>query len=903
MGENSIYLIDGHSQLFKAFFAVRGLTTPDGMPANAIFGFANIINRIIDEFTPGAMCVCFDLPGKTFRNDMYPEYKANRPPAPEDLNIQTPYAKRFVEARGLRRLEMVNYESDDLLATLACRAAAAGIHAYIVTADKDLLQVVGERVSVVKMSKGKFDVFDSDRVLKEYGVPPSMMTDYQGLIGDSSDNIPGVKGVGPKTALKLLDGKTSLEDLYEHVEEVENKRIRGLLIEHADNARLSKELATLKTDLDLEIGPEDCLFKDSATPELLAFYKEMGFARLRDATAKALGVEATPAIEEKGRAVDTVTDVIWTADALAAWVTEAREVGRFAFDTETTGVNSLQADLVGISLAHTEGRAVYIPVGHQPEQSEQPQLPLEVVREALAPLFADVSVAKIAQNAKFDMHMLERHGMPVENVVFDPMIASYLVDPDARHGLKSMSRQWLGIEMTEILELIGSGARQITMDAVAVSDAAPYAAADADMTLRLVAPLKKSLDDAALTRMFQEIEMPLAPVLARMEAFGVGLDAACFTRLSEQVDGRLEELRGQAYELAGREFNLDSTQQLATLLFEELDLPAKKRGKTGFSTDVSVLEELSPLHPLPKLMLEYRANKKLQSTYVDALPELVNPETRRIHTSFNQTVAATGRLSSSDPNLQNIPVRTALGRKVREGFVPSAAGRVFLAADYSQIELRVLAHVTGEPALVDAFAQDADIHALTASKVFDVSIGDVSDEMRSQAKTVNFGVIYGMSAMRLSRQLGISMGKAAAFIRDYFAAYPAVKVWTKEVVAKATDDGYVTTLTGRRRYLPNLKSRSPQIRANAERIAVNTPIQGTAADMIKIAMLRLDQRLRDENVDAAMVLQVHDELIFDTAAAVASSLTEIVVDEMTHALPLSIPLKVDVKTGANWAEC
>jgi DNA polymerase I len=927
MNVRKIYLIDGHSQLFKAFFAVRGLTSPDGMPTNAIFGFAQIINRLISEFSPTHLCVCFDLPGKTFRNDLYADYKANRPPAPEDLNTQTPHAKRFVIARGIRSAEMEGFESDDILVTLANRAVQQGFHVYIVSSDKDLLQAVNDKTTIVRMEKNRFDFIDSERVRKDYGLPPEMMTDFQGLMGDSTDNIPGVPGIGPKTAAKLLDGMKSLDDLLAHTDRVENARWRALLQDHAEKARLSKRLATLRNDLELDFDIEDCAFDDKPTRQLYEFYNEMGFTRLRDSVARELGLGAAkektaeqgslfdipeqtssaPALAPvpltSAKPASTDTEIIWTRPQLEALAGRLRKAKRFAVDTETTSSNPMRAELAGISLSCEWGKAAYVPVGHRPEVSEKTQLSIEIVREVLGPLFADASVAKIAQNAKYDMHVLERHGLAIKGLEFDPMIASYLIDPEGQHGLKPLARQWLGIEMTPITELIGSGKGQITMAEVSVADAARYSGADADMTLGLVEPLSKEMDKAALTRMFEEIEMPLIETLERMERRGVRVDAKRLAKSGAEIERSLDQLRIDACKLAGQDFNLDSTQQLARILFEDLGLPGKKRGQTGLSTDVSVLEELAEKHPLPKLMLEYRTQKKLKSTYFDTLPKMIDPKTGRIHTSFNQTIAATGRLSSSDPNLQNIPVRTPLGRKVRESFLPSKDGNVLVAADYSQIELRILAHITQEPGLVKAFENDLDVHALTASKIFGVEPAEVTGEMRSQAKTVNFGVIYGMSAMRLSRQLSISMGQATRFIKDYFAAYPGVKEWTKRVVQEARERGYVTTLSGRRRYLKDLGSQSPAIRANAERIAVNTPIQGTAADMIKIAMLRLDRRLEETDLGGEMILQVHDELVFDAHQERAKNLAEIVALEMRQALPLSVPLKVDIKIGSNWAEC
>ena len=928
MAGKKLILIDGHSQLFKAFYGIRNLSSPGGLPTNAIFGFAQIINQIIAEFSPSHLCVCFDLAGKTFRNDLYPEYKAHRAPTPEDLDIQTPFAKKFVTLRGIRALEARGYEADDLLVTLARQASDAGMEACIVSSDKDLLQAVGDRITVVRKSSKAFEIMDRQAVIDKYGLPPERMTELQGLMGDSSDNIPGAPGIGEKTARKLLETVASLEELLTHTDRVANARFRRILEENADQIRLSCRLATLRDDVPLEIGVEDLAFEDRVTAELHAFYAEMGFAQLRDGAARALGLGRTPSLldgldmdgdaapaGEPMRSVDAEgvevalsapqfqADILWTEEEVQAAAKAIKKAGCFAFDTETTSTDPMSARLVGISLAWDEERAVYIPVGHCAEAAPRAQPALERVCALLAPIFADPKIVRIAQNAKYDMHILGRHGAPVGDIAFDTMIASYLLNPDARQGLKSLSRQWLQVQMTPIEALIGSGRNQKTMDLVDVETAGLYAAADAHITYRLYGPMRQALVDAGLQKMMDDVEAPLIPVLLGMESNGVRIDPEHFHRLDTYVEGQLQELTARAHDLAGRAFNLDSPSQLGQVLFEELGLPGKKRGKSGLSTDEGVLAQLSDQHELPKVMLDYRMHKKIKSTYINGLLKLVRPETNRIHTSFNQTKAATGRLSSSDPNLQNIPVRTRLGLQVREGFLPADSGNVFVAADYSQIELRILAHVTEEAALVEAFRRDEDIHRLTASKLFGVALDGVTREQRAQAKTVNFGIIYGMSASRLSGELGISMGQAAAFIREYFAAYPGVKAWSKAVVAEARERGYVTTLLGRRRYLPDLQSKSPTIRANAERIAVNTPIQGAAADMIKVAMLRLDRRLRQENPQAVLILQVHDELILDVPKAQAEAVSELVRREMGEALPLSVPLKVDVKIGANWAEC
>ncbi|MFH0794752.1 MAG: DNA polymerase I, partial [bacterium] len=637
---------------------------------------------------------------------------------------------------------------------------------------------------------------------------------------------------------------------------------------------------------------------------LSGLYEELGFRSLLEDLRRADGMPPqADAIKDVAATASATYGILNTVEGLRQWIAEARKAPLIGLDTETTAVDAMSAALVGISVSCKPCTGYYIPVGHQSALETTPQLSLDVVRRELGPVFADPGVKKCAQHFKYDVKILERHGFKIGGFAFDTMLAAYLLNPEKEHGLKFLARDRLGVEMTPISKLIGSGKNQITMAEIAIADAAPYAAADADLTLRLANLLRPELQREGLAALYEKIEHPLVEVLDDMERTGIKIDVAYFKRLSRELEKRLESLTAQIYEAAGHPFNINSTRQVAEVLFEELKLPSQKKGKTGYSTDVSVLEALGDMHPLPNLLVEYRANEKLKNTYVDTLPKLVNATTGKIHTSYNQTIAATGRLSSSEPNLQNIPVRTALGRQIREGFIPSEKGFVFLAADYSQIELRILAHLSGDATLKKTYLEGGDVHRLTASRIFGCSASDVSPEMRDRAKIINFGIIYGMTAHRLATDFKIDHAVAQRFIDDYFRAYPGVKQWTRQTLESAREKGFVTTLSGRRRHLPDLKSPNRNVRMNAERIAINTPIQGASADMIKLAMLRVWRRLRDDRFKSKMLLQVHDELVFEVPEGEAERVGKMVRKEMAEALPLDVPIQVDTKTGRNWGEC
>jgi DNA polymerase-1 len=894
MTQATLHLIDGHSQVFRAYHAISGgLSNSAGLPTNATFGFLMGLNVLFKQERPTHLLVAFDA-GHAQRAELYPAYKSNRAETPPDLLEQMPHIERALKALGIPVIRVEGCEADDLIATITRQARAQGFDVAIVSNDKDLFQLVDDHVTVLR-TQPREGVLRCDRsaVLERMGVEPTQIADFLALTGDSTDCIPGVPGVGPKTAAKLLSEHRDLESVLAAAGSIPQPRLRSSLQENAEGARLSRRLATLDFNTPVTFDAEACAWTFRPNPDLTALLKEMEFNALLQEWG-----EPTPGAETK-------TEAITERAALEAFVARARRAPLLAVDTETSDVDEMRADLVGISLSCEKGRAVYIPIGHTAlDGATHGQLDLDVVREVLGPLLADPAVPKVGHHLKFDLKILHRHGLPLRGIAFDSLLASYCLNPDKRaHGLKDLTLEHLGVAQTKISELIGTGKNQISFAEVPLADAAPYAGQDADLTLQLAEILRRELEKSDLLDLFLEIEVPLIEVLADMEMAGVAIDPRHFAALHAELERRLADLTREIHDLAGHEFKINSPVQLRRVLFEELQLPASKRGKTGHSTDVDVLESLAALHPLPAKILEHRQVEKLLSTYVDALPRLVNPRTDRIHTTFNQAIAATGRLSSSDPNLQNIPVRSELGRRIRQGFVPRAPENVFLAADYSQIELRVLAHLTGDPALIEAFRSGADIHRATAARVHGIRPEEVTSDQRAAAKVVTFGILYGISAHRLSIELGIERSAAQRLIDQYFASHPGVSAWMKRTLEEARERGFVTTLSGRRRFISDIRSTNFNLRAAAERVAVNTPVQGSAADMIKIAMLRIAERLAHSDLRALMVLQVHDELIFDLPREEVEALRPIVVETMAGALPLTVPVVVDVAVGATWAEC
>ena len=889
-----VFLIDGQSYIYRAFYAVRGLTNSEGLPTNAIFGVVNMLHRIRDEHAPSHLGMVLDAPGKNFRHTAYPEYKANRASMPEELRAQIPHIKAVVGAYRIPILELAGYEADDIIATLATRWEQAGAEVVIVSGDKDLMQVVSDRVTMLDTMQDKR--IGPAEVHAKFGVEPGRVVEVQALMGDPTDNIPGVPGVGEKTAIKLIAEWNDLDGVLENGAAIKGKlgeRVR----EHADLARLSKTLATLDRDVPLSVSVDDLAVTEPDRSRLRELFGTFEFRRLLDALDTEGAPSGTSEEEASAAAPAGRYETVRTPAQLAAVVQAVRAAGTFCLDTETTALEALDAELVGVALAVEEERAWYVPVAHAADDA--PQLDRETVLEAIRDLLADDSLTLVGQNLKYDLTVLANYGVRSANRLADTMLASYLLNPAQRHNLDALAQEHLGYAMLSYSTVTDDAEKNFAD--VAVADATRYAGEDADITLRLAHRLLPRLENEGMAALFSEVETPLIPVLVEMERTGIRVDPAVLAGLSDEFGGKLHRLEEEIHALAGESFNIASPKQLQHILFDKLELPPVKKTKTGPSTDQSVLERLADKHPLPEKILAYRGFAKLRSTYVDALSKLIRADTGRVHTSFNQSVAATGRLSSTNPNLQNIPIRTEEGRRIRTAFVP-APGRTLLSADYSQIELRLLAHISRDPVLTEAFRTGQDVHARTAAEIFDTDMDAVTSEQRREAKTINFGIIYGMGAQRLARTLRIPFKTAQEYIAQYFARYQGIKTYMDEVVASAREYGYVTTLRGRRRYVPDLHSKSSQLLSAAERVAINTPIQGTAADIIKLAMLAIAARLRTSGLRARMLLQVHDELLFEVPEDETDRVGALVRESMEQVMPIEVPLRVDVGSGHNWAE-
>ncbi|WP_280567180.1 DNA polymerase I [Chromohalobacter sp. 296-RDG] len=914
-----IVLVDGSSYLYRAFHALPPLTTSKGNPTGAVKGVLNMLKSLLKQYPDSPMAVVFDAKGKTFRDEIYAEYKAHRPPMPDDLRPQVEPLHDCIRALGLPLLCIEGVEADDVIGTLARHATEAGRDAVISTGDKDMAQLVNAHITLVNTMKG--ETLDVAGVETKFGIPPSLVIDYLALMGDKVDNIPGVPGVGEKTALGLLQGmQGGLETLYADLERIKTLDFRGAktldkkLDANRDQAFLSYRLATIKTDCALPVGLDDLNIAHPDREALKALYTELEFknwlGELLEGRDEGVDdvAKGAPAKEDDAPAADTSSTlredhVIVTQEAFDAWRDRLAQADIFCFDLETTSLNYMEAEIVGIGLALDAGEAAYIPVAHRYLDAPD-QLDRDTVLAALKPLWEDASKAKVGQNLKYDISVLARYDIEVTGCLEDTMLASYVLDSTAtRHDMNSLALKYLGEETITFEEIAGKGAKQLTFDQVALEEAAPYACEDVDITLRLHRELRPRVDgEGRLAAVLDEVELPLVPVLSHMERNGVALDAERLHTQSRALDKRLRELEARAYELAGREFNLGSPKQLGEILFDELKIPViKKTPKGAPSTAEAVLEELALDYPLPKVVIEHRGFAKLKSTYTDKLPQLVNPTTRRLHTSYHQAVTATGRLSSSDPNLQNIPIRTEEGRKIRQAFVARPGYRI-VAADYSQIELRIMAHLSGDKGLLEAFAEKRDIHTATAAEVFGVALDAVSGEQRRSAKAINFGLIYGMSAWGLGRQLHIERNQAQTYIDRYFDRYPGVARFMERIRAQAADDGYVETVFGRRLYLPEINAQNRTRRQAAERTAINAPMQGTAADIIKLAMIDVDRWLRDGDFDAWMVMQVHDELVFEVAESQIDAFTDAIRQRMEDAVKLDVSLTVEANAGANWDE-
>lgn len=896
----TLVLIDGHASVHRAYHAIKDpLTNSRGEPTSAVYTFLNLFMRLRRQIDFRHIAVVFDPHGPTFRDTLYGEYKAHRESPPDDLIQQDRRIRELLQHLRVPMLELPGFEADDVIAALALRALENGGEALVCSVDKDLLQMVRPGIRIWREHLDKTEVMDEAAVVAKLGITPSQVPDYLAIIGDTSDNIPGVKGVGETSARPLLQKYGTLEGILASLDEIRASKglIRGAagvadkFQQQAENARLSRRLATLDTECVKQFDWGTYLWEFQPNDGLREFARQMEFhSFLREIGGQSVAERVTDYAIMRCRAE--------LENALA----QIRESGLASIDTETTDLDPYLADLVGISISWRKNQAVYIPVGHR---AEGMQISREDLRELLAPALRDPTIQWIAHHWDFDYKILKMAGLNPGNVASDTMLAAYLVNPERPEsiGLKGLALTQLGVKMTEISELIGGGDDLVTMASVSIEDSGRYACQDADMTRQLHELFLPRLREAGMERLFTEVEIPLTTVLAEMELEGVRIDREHFRRLSKDAEKDLEAKAREIHQLAGRSFNINSPKQVGEILFDELKLPGGKKGKTGaYGTDVSVLEALKEEHLLPSKLLEYRSVEKLKGTYLDPLPGMIHPKTGRLHTSYNQTVAATGRLSSSNPNLQNIPVRTEAGRKIREGFLPRADGWKLLGADYSQIELRILASLSGDAALCESFRSGADVHAMTASKVFNVPLADVTSTLREQAKAINFGIIYGMSDFRLARDLEIPRAKARQFIDDYFAIHSGVRQFLDETIEKARRDGFVTTLLGRRRFVSDITSRNVNQRNAAERVALNTPIQGTSADMIKIAMIRIAKRLDAAGLRARMILQVHDELIFDAPEDEIDALKPIIEREMTEALPLQVPIRVSISVGNNWAE-
>ncbi|MEZ5496324.1 MAG: DNA polymerase I [Gammaproteobacteria bacterium] len=907
MSEKTLYLVDGSAYLYRAHFvpALQRLKNHKGEPTGMIYGVINMINRMIKEYQPEYMAVVFDAPGKTFRHDMYDQYKATRPPMPDDLRNQIQPTKDIIKALGVPLLEIKGVEADDVMGTLGVMASQAGFKTVISSGDKDMAQLVNDDVILIDTMRNTS--MDIDGVKEKFGVRPDQIIDYLTLIGDTSDNIPGVNKVGPKTAVKWLEEHETLDNIIDNANQVKGK-VGEYLREAIPQIPLSKQLVTIDTSVPLDCKVQDLTINGEDVEQLNILAQEFGIRSLQRETQTDLfsQLSSEPALEAEAQPEKNYT-TIRDEKTLERWLEKILNEKIMAFDLETTSLESMQAKIVGMSFSCKPGEAAYIPIAHVEKTEEQlkildNQLELQSVLKQIEPLLNNPEIKLIGQHFKYDMNVLSNYGIEINNLSDDSLMESYILDTNGRHDMDTLATQYLQKQTIKYEDICGKGAKQISFAEVPADVATQYAAEDADITLQLHLELSKKLQEhQQLLKVFREIEMPLIQVLAKMEQTGVLVDSKTLEKQSEELSIKIAQLEQQAYELVGREFNLNSPKQLQEILFEEQNIPVIKKTPTGQpSTSEDVLQELAEEHELPRIIIENRSLSKLKSTYTDKLPQEINPKTGRIHTSYHQAVTTTGRLSSSNPNLQNIPIRTEEGRKIRQAFV-APEGFKIMAADYSQIELRIMAHLSKDEKLLDSFSRDQDVHSRTASQVFDVAIEEVNKEQRRAAKAINFGLMYGMSAFGLAKQLGVERGEAQDYMSRYFDQYPKVAEFMKKIREQAKENAYVDTLFGRRLYFPEIKNRNGRIRAGAERAAINAPMQGTAADIIKQAMLKVYAEIKN-NVDIRMIMQVHDELVFEVRKKKQDELAMLVKKLMESAVQLSIPLKVDIGVGDNWDE-
>lgn len=924
---NPLVLVDGSSYLYRAFHAFPPLTNSAGEPTGAMYGVLNMLKSLISQVQPSHIAVVFDAKGKTFRDEMFEQYKSHRPPMPDDLRKQIQPLHDIIRALGIPLLVIEGVEADDVIGTLAVAASKANQKVLISTGDKDMAQLVDDNIMLINTMNNT--LLDREAVIEKYGIPPELIIDYLALMGDSADNIPGVAGVGEKTALGLLQGIGSMAEIYANLDKVAELPIRGAkklgdkLLAEKEMADLSYRLATIKTDVALDITPEQLTLGASNNDQLTEYFGRYEFKRWlnevmngadsitnnTEQPTKINHYQATPALaqDNSDEALPAIQidrsryETLLTEADLNRWVEKLKQAKLFALDTETDNLDYMAANLVGISFALENGEAAYLPL--QLDYLGAPKtLEKTTALTLLKPVLENPAIQKVGQNFKYDLTIFARNGIDVQGVAFDTMLESYVLNSTGRHNMDDLAKRYLGHQTISFEEIAGKGKNQLTFNQIQLEQAAEYAAEDADVTMKLQQVLWEKLSkEPTLEKLFKEMELPLLGVLSRMERRGVLIDSDALFLQSNEIANRLSELEEQAYVLAGQPFNLASTKQLQEILFDKLGLPViQKTPKGAPSTNEEVLEELAFSHELPKVLVEHRGLSKLKSTYTDKLPQMVNPQTGRVHTSYHQAVTATGRLSSSDPNLQNIPIRNEEGRRIRQAFI-AREGFTVVAADYSQIELRIMAHLSQDQGLINAFTQGKDIHRSTAAEIFGVALDEVTSEQRRNAKAINFGLIYGMSAFGLSRQLGIGRADAQSYMDLYFKRYPGVQTFMHDIREKAKAQGYVETLFGRRLYLPDINSSNGMRRKAAERVAINAPMQGTAADIIKRAMIQLDQKLQNDP-DIAMIMQVHDELVFEVRSEKVAFYSELIKTQMESAADLVVPLIVDVGQGTNWDE-
>ncbi len=925
----TLYLLDGMALAYRSYFAFinRPLVNSKGQNTSSVFGFVNYLNKILDEQHPDYIAVVFDTKEPTFRHKAFPAYKATRQKMPEDMSAMMDKLKEVVRAFNVPVVELPGYEADDVMGTLAKRAEKENVLTFLVTSDKDFMQLVSPTVKLYRPGKGGGDdeIVDKKGVLEKFGVPPEQVIEILGLIGDSSDNVPGVAGVGPKTAEPLIKKYKTIENLLAHIDEIPQKGLQEKLRTHRETALLSKRLVTIDVNAPVKIDFHQLKAAEKNSRALLELYTELEFRslarQLKEGTKESEESEVAP---DPGiaRSISNSDHEYIIVDSDAKYLrllSELKKTKEFVFDTETTSTDALQAIVVGISFCFEPKKAYYLPV--EPEGDDRSgdgtlfgaqdsakkasvgkSLKLKKIVADFGPLFGDEDIRKFGQNIKYDMLALSRKGITVRGASFDTMVASYVLRADGQHNLDALAKEHLDYTMVSFEDLTGTGKERKDIREIPIADVGNYSAEDADVTFQLTTILRDKLAAQGMTKLCEAVEFPLIPVLADMESAGIKVDVSFLAGMSKELERKLDNLVAQIYEDAGGKFNINSTQQLSAILFDKLKLKPVRKTKTGFSTDVAVLESLQKEHPIVERMLEYRQFAKLKSTYVDALPKLIHPSTGRVHTSFNQTVAATGRLSSSDPNLQNIPIRTELGREIRRAFIPGGKGMSIMSADYSQIELRVMAHISGDKGLQEAFRAAEDIHSTTAAKVFGVTASEVTRDMRRKAKEVNFGIMYGIGPFGLANRLEITQSEAKEIIAKYFERFPNVNQYIADTIAKVRHEGYVSTLLGRRRYLTDVHSKNANLRSNAERQAINMPIQGTAADMLKVAMINIHGEMMRRKLRSKMLLQVHDELVFEVIKEEEEEMKKIVESKMKTALKLDVPIEVEVGIGQNWLE-